>query len=265
MKGVECLCPVTPGFALLLCCSIVALCSHRGGFCRTPGQAVLSWVQPGSSEKSRADLQTPQGAETAHASSFTAFDRNLTFLAWHVHKDGVSHQTPSFHCCQTKVCLWSLELGGCFKGLQLPGGWRGPAEHHCPEEKALSWADGSTVTAPHGVENSPPSHPLLQQALRGQSGQGGVRCGPAALGGWIEWRCRHVTAHTHTPTYTRLCIFARLLCEYGFYLRFYAPPPPTPHPTHKCFRSPVSHCLTSARVFASSSTIWLSLSVVLSA
>lgn len=123
------------------------------------------------------------GTETAHAFSFTVFDRNLTFLPWHVHKDGVSHQTPSFHCCQTKVCVCSLELGGCFKGLQLPGGWRGPAEHHCPEERALSWADGSTVTAPHGVENSPPSHPLLQQAVWGQSGQGRVRCGPAAFGG----------------------------------------------------------------------------------
>lgn len=78
------------------------------------------------------------------------FNCNSASLAWHVHKhkDGVSHQCPPAAAGQRHVSgVWSL--GAHFKGLGPLGGWRGPAGHHCPEERVLSWADGSTVTAPH--------------------------------------------------------------------------------------------------------------------
>lgn len=78
------------------------------------------------------------------------FNCNSASLAWHVHKhkDGVSHQCPPAAAGQRHVSgVWSL--GAHFKGLCPPGGWREPAGHCCPEERALSWADGSTVTAPH--------------------------------------------------------------------------------------------------------------------
>lgn len=71
------------------------------------------------------------------------------------------------------------------------GGWRGPAGHHCPEERALSRADGSTVIAPRsGGKRFPFSSPsFCDRPCR--DGQGGVRCGAVAggYGGGVEvWR-----------------------------------------------------------------------------
>lgn len=101
---------------------------------------------------------------------------NSASLAWHVHKhkDRVSHQCPPAAEGQRHVSrVWTL--GTHFKDLRPLGGWRGPAGHNCPEEKALSWADESTVTAPHRAgKRFPLSSLFLRQALQRWTGWGQV-------------------------------------------------------------------------------------------
>lgn len=106
----------------------------------------------------------------------------------------------------TESGVWGL----ISKASVLWGAQGGLAGHRCPEERALSWADGSTVTAPHrGGKRFPFSSFSCYRPCR--AGQGGVRCGAVAggYGGGVggRRRCggdRHVTTHTCTDTYTCL-------------------------------------------------------------
>lgn len=129
---------------------------------------------------------------------------NCKSLVWrfHKHKDGVAPLAPSCSC-HTKAHLWSLELGGSF---QRPPSSLGPAGHNCPEERALSWADGSTVTAPHrGRKRFPLTSPFCYTdpagAGRARSGVGQERRG--AGGGrrfGRDWRVATHMQHKCTLT-----------------------------------------------------------------
>ena len=178
------------------------------------------------------------------------------------------HPPLTRRSCQTKARLWSLELGGSFqKAFISLGAGRG---HNCPEERALSWADGSTVTAPHGggkrflLSSSFAAVP----AGPGRAGSG-VGQWPWASGVrwweevWERWTCHntltHVRKHIHVCAYSHACAFpyARLLRQYRFYPDFSAAPRPT-----NAFCLSLIHCLTSLHVFAPSSPVWFCLSNV---
>lgn len=117
--------------------------------------------------------------------SLQVFLCNSASLAWHVHKhkDGVSHQCPPTATIQRRVSgVWSLRAH--FKALRPLGGWREPAGHHSPEERALSLADRSTLTAPHGGRKRFPFTSFFfffcDRPRRAR--QGWVRCRAVALG-----------------------------------------------------------------------------------
>lgn len=109
------------------------------------------------------------------------------------------------HCYWTKMRLWSLESGGSFqRSPYCVGGWRGPAGHCCPEERALSWTDGSSVTAPHSGGKRFPFSSLLRWLGSCEAGKGWVRCGAVAGGHGGRVRVQRGVGHVKD-----MCIYLR--------------------------------------------------------
>lgn len=110
------------------------------------------------------------------------------------------------HCYWTKMRLWSLESGGSFqRSPYCVGGWRGPAGHCCPEERALSWTDGSIQCdcPPQWWKTVPLLIPFAMAGeLRGREGLGQVW--GSSWGAWRKGqspeRCGACKRHVHLLT-----------------------------------------------------------------
>lgn len=160
--------------------------------------------------------------------------------------------------CWTKAHLHSLEAGGSFQRPPCTGGQMGPGGNSYPEKKALSWADRSTVIAPHRGAKWFPFSGLFFFFFfaTGPVGMGrvGSGVGQQLMGGgtWRrgKWMCELGVEDVGMSQQTCMCTDTLMLSHYLLQGRsvstgFYLDAPPPLH-THKHSLSPLLILLSCA-------------------